>query len=407
MGYNIGISGSGKTRTLNLLLNTYPQVISHTSHKNQHMNLYQISHLLIQTPFDGSVKTIIYDFMYQVDLIMGTNYFKRYSNSRLSTSQLMPIIAQIARSTHLGMLIIDEIQNLKSVKSKNSSQVLNFFTTLINLLNIPIVMVGTPRAMDIFQSQFRQARRNTNTGNIMWDRLKRDDIWDLFLRGLWQYQWTREESAFNEEFSTVLYDASQGIIDICVKLFMMCQLRSITSGEETITIPLIKKVAEEELKIVSPMLNALRTNNLMKLADYDDLVFPNIVEFLGRERIVLDQKQVMESLKQGASRKAEQNNMVRDAVFRLSILGIEEGIAKETVAEVISQSNQPNDLSQLVQTAFCAITMPTESGLIGKTEDERDLRVIVDNGKLHDFNAYQALKKAGFIKQDYPIGEIS
>lgn len=371
------------------------------------MNLYQISHLLIQTPFDGSVKTIIYDFMYQVDLIMGTNYFKRYSNSRLSTSQLMPIIAQIARSTHLGMLIIDEIQNLKSVKSKNSSQVLNFFTTLINLLNIPIVMVGTPRAMDIFQSQFRQARRNTNTGNIMWDRLKRDDIWDLFLRGLWQYQWTREESAFNEEFSTVLYDASQGIIDICVKLFMMCQLRSITSGEETITIPLIKKVAEEELKIVSPMLNALRTNNLMKLADYDDLVFPNIVEFLGRERIVLDQKQVMESLKQGASRKAEQNNMVRDAVFRLSILGIEEGIAKETVAEVISQSNQPNDLSQLVQTAFCAITMPTESGLIGKTEDERDLRVIVDNGKLHDFNAYQALKKAGFIKQDYPIGEIS
>lgn len=241
----------------------------------------------------------------------------------------------------------------------------------------------------------------------MWDRLKRDDIWDLFLRGLWQYQWTREESAFNEEFSTVLYDASQGIIDICVKLFMMCQLRSITSGEETITIPLIKKVAEEELKIVSPMLNALRTNNLMKLADYDDLVFPNIVEFLGRERIVLDQKQVMESLKQGASRKAEQNNMVRDAVFRLSILGIEEGIAKETVAEVISQSNQPNDLSQLVQTAFCAITMPTESGLIGKTEDERDLRVIVDNGKLHDFNAYQALKKAGFIKQDYPIGEIS
>lgn len=152
----VGISGSGKTRTLNLLLNTYPQAISHTSYKNQHMNLYQISHLLIQTPFDGSVKTIIYDFMYQVDLIMGTNYFKRYSNSRLSTSQLMPIIAQIARSTHLGMPIIDEIQNLKSVKSKNSSQVLNFFTILINLLNIPIVMVGTPRAMDIFQSQFRQ-----------------------------------------------------------------------------------------------------------------------------------------------------------------------------------------------------------------------------------------------------------
>ncbi|MEH7114574.1 ATP-binding protein [Neobacillus niacini] len=403
----VGISGSGKTRTLNRLLHTYPQVISHTSYQNQHMNLYQISHLSIQTPFDGSVKTIIYDFMYQIDLIMGTNYFKRYSNSRLSTSQLMPICATIARSNHLGLLIIDEIQNLKSVKSKNSSQVLNFFTTLINLLNIPMVMVGTPKAMDIFQSQFRQARRNTNSGNIMWDRLKKDDIWDLFIRGLWQYQWTREEIVFNEELSTALYDASQGIIDIAVKLFMMCQLRSISSGEERITIPLIKKVAEEELKIVSPMLYALRTNNLRKLADYDDLVFPDIEGFLERERIVLDQKQVMDSLKQGASRKAEQNKLVDDAVFRLSILGIAEGIARETIVEVINQGNQPNDLSQLVQTAFCAIKMPKEKELIGNKEDARDLRVIVDNEKAHDLNAYQALKKAGFIKIDYPMGEIS
>ncbi|MEH7076228.1 ATP-binding protein [Neobacillus drentensis] len=403
----VGISGSGKTRTLNRLLNTYPQVISHTSYKNHHLNIYQISHISIQTPFDGAIKTIIYDFMYQIDLIMGTNFFKRYANSRLSTSQLMPIMAQIARSNHLGMLIIDEIQNLKSVKSKNSTQVLNFFTTLINMLNLPIVMVGTPKAMDIFQSQFRQARRNTNSGNIMWDRLKKDEIWDLFLQGLWQYQWTREESTFNEALSAELYDASQGIIDICVKLFMMCQLRSITSGEERISVPLIKKVAEEDLKIVDPILQALRTNNIRKLADYDDLVFPNIEEFLEQERIVIDQKEVLESLKQGANRKSKQNKLVEDAVLRLSILGIEEVVARKTVAEIISESNQANDLSLIVQTAFRILTIPSKNEQNGKGENERDLRVIVDNGRTQNSTAYQALKKAGLIKQDYPIGGIS
>lgn len=149
----IGTSGVGKTRTLQRILNLYPQVISHVEYNEQPLNMYQITYLFIQTPFDGSVKTLIYDFFYQFDQLMGTKYFDRYANSRLSTSQLMPIIASLSKN--IGILIIDEIQHLKSMKQKSSTEVLNFMTTLINQVNIPIIMVGTPKAMEVLQLQFR------------------------------------------------------------------------------------------------------------------------------------------------------------------------------------------------------------------------------------------------------------
>ncbi|MFD1173948.1 AAA family ATPase [Oceanobacillus picturae] len=400
----VGTSGVGKTRSLQRILDMIPQVISHTQFRGKPLNMYQITHLTIQTPFDGSVKTIVFDFMYQIDLLMGTDYFNRYANSRLSTSQLMPITASIAKSVNLGMLIIDEIQHLKVVKSKSSTQVLNFFTTLINTVNIPLIMIGTPKSMDILQSQFRQARRNTNAGNIMWNRMEKDDIWDLFIRGMWKYQWTKQEVDFNEEFSSIFYIESQGITDIAVKLFMMVQLRAISNGEEKITFPLIKQVAEEELKMVQPMLQALRTNNYQKLVDYDDISFPDIENYIEREQNVLNQKEVMESLKQGVNRKNQQSKMVDDAVFRLTILGIDDNVARETVLDLVSKEKEIGELSEIVQQAFGILT---DSDIVKSVDVDDDLRKVIEQRKGGELTAYQALYETGFIKQDYPMGDAS
>lgn len=400
----IGISGVGKTRSLQRILDMYPRVISHTQYKGKPLNMYQVTYLTIQAPFDGSVKTIIYDFMYQVDLLMGTNYFNRYSNSRLSTSQLMPIIAQIARSTNLGCLIIDEIQHLKAIKSNNSTQILNFFTTLINTVNIPIIMIGTPKSMDILQSQFRQARRNTNVGNVMWSRLEKDEIWELFIQGMWKYQWTKEIAPFNEEFSALLYRESQGIADIAVKLFMMVQLRAISNGEEKITNDLINNVSQEELKIVQPMIQALKNRNYRKLADFEDLTFPNIEEFLEREQINIDKKQIMNSLKQGVDRSSKRTKLMDDAVFRLGILGIDENIARDTVSKIIAQNSDDTDLHDVVRKAF-NLTSPSET--IEQTLPNKDFREIVKDGNGSGLSAYQSLKDAGFIKEDYPVSDVS
>ncbi|MBS4220057.1 ATP-binding protein [Bacillus sp. FJAT-49711] len=400
----IGISGVGKTRSLQRILQTIPQVISHVSFNGQPLNHHQVTYLKIETPFDGSVKTIIYDFMYQVDQLLGSSYFNRYVNSRLSTSQLMPIMAQIAKSINLGMLFLDELQHLKGVKSSSSTQILNFFTALINTINVPLVIVGTPKAMDVLQSQFRQARRSTNIGNIMWDRFDKDAVWDLFVQGMWKYQWTKEESPFSEELSAALYIECQGIPDIAVKLYMMIQLRSISSGEEKITTSLIKKVAKEELKMVQPMLQMLKSKDYIGLAKYDDLMLPNIEDFMEQERIDIDQKQVMDSLKEGAKRKNEQSKLMDNAVFRLNMLGIEKEVAEKAIEKVVADNHKLIDVSKTVKDAFLQLNGHEKSS---DEVNSKDLRSIVKQGKEQQLTAYQAFQNAGIIKQDYPECDVS
>lgn len=397
-----GISGVGKTRTLGRIIEkTIPQVISHTSYKNTPLNLYQVNYLKIQTPFDGSVKTIIYDFMYQYDLLMGTNYFNRYANSRLSTSQLMPITAQILKG--VGCIIIDEVQNLREVKSKSSAQVLNFFTTLINTINIPLIMIGTPKAMDVMQAQFRQARRNTNAGNIMWNRMEKDEVWELFMQGLWKYQWTKKIVLYDAEISSLMYDVSQGIPDICIKTFMMVQLRCISSGDEEITLDKIRKIANEELKLVQPMLQALRNNNYGQLSKYDDLVFPDIRGFIEGERVVINQKQVMDSLAMGVERQNDKSKLIDDAVFRLGILGIDDGVARKTLSDILEVEGSNRELSTLVQIVYKAVTNEAKEEIL----EIYDFREILKEGKTNNKSAYQALVEAGAIVRDYPLGVTS
>lgn len=399
----VGVSGVGKTRTVQRILQMMPQVISHVDYYGKPLNQYQVTFLKIETPFDGSVKTIIFDFFHQVDNLLGSNYFKRYANSRLSTSQLMPIMAQIAKAINLGVLIIDELQHLKGMKSSNSTQVLNFFTALINTINIPLIMIGTPKAMDVLQSQFRQARRSTNVGSVFWDRLEKDAVWDLFIRGMWQYQWTKEDVELTEELSSIMYDMSQGIADIAIKLFMMVQLRAINTGKEKITASLIKSVAKEELKMVQPMLHALRNNNYSKLYDYGDLVIPDVQEYFQQEKITLKEKeQILKSLQEGVSRKNEESKLINEAISRLEILGYDSQLSEQAVKKIVAE-NDSLDLAKLVQTAFTMLNSFEDNNI----EDEKDLRTIIENGKAKNLTAYESLLQYGFIKNDYPENGVA
>jgi len=161
---------------------------------------------------------------------------------------------------------------------------------------------------------------------------------------------------------------------------------------------------DNELKMVQPMLNALKTNNYKKLVDYDDLVLPDIEKFLEREQIVINQKQVMESLKQGVDRKNKRDKMVEDAVFRLNILGIDEQVAKELISNFIGQNEEVRDLSEIVQKVFRILTIPDTTDTDVNTTD---LRKIVEMGRESGVSAYKSLLDAGIIKQDYAVCDAS
>ena len=68
-----------------------------------------------------------------------------------------------------------------------------------------------------------------------------------------------------------MYDESQGITNIAVKLYFLAQIRAIVREEENITAEIIQKTARESLKSVQEFIYALRTNNQRLLRKYEDI----------------------------------------------------------------------------------------------------------------------------------------
>jgi Cdc6-like AAA superfamily ATPase len=162
----IGCSGSGKTSSLNRILATYPQLIYHDDY-----NYTQIVFLKIDCPHDGSLKSLCHNFFREVDALLATGYVRRYVEKRHSVETLIAVMAHIANTHAIGLLVIDEIQHLSVKNSGGAEKMLNFFVTLVNEISVPVVMVGTPKAKSVFELDLRSARRGAGFGSILWDPL--------------------------------------------------------------------------------------------------------------------------------------------------------------------------------------------------------------------------------------------
>ena len=64
------------------------------------------------------------------------------------------------------------------------------------------------------------------------------------------------EVALTGEIRDALYEESQGIIDIAVKLYAMVQVKAITTGKDMFGVKDFHTAATEKLGLVKPMLDA-------------------------------------------------------------------------------------------------------------------------------------------------------
>lgn len=274
----IGCSGSGKTTSLERILQTYPQVIYHPQ-----FNLEQVVYLKVDCSHNGSLKEICLNFFRALDKAIGEKYEMRYGLKRHGIETMLALMAQIANTHALGLLVIDEIQHLSRSKSGGSQEMLNFFVTMVNTIGVPVMLIGTPKARDIFEADLRSARRGAGLGAIFWEPMaqgRADQLnqeWVAFTNNLWKLQLLQNRDVLlTEDIRAVWYELSQGVMDIVVKLFVLAQLRALALGKERITEGLLRQVYEDELIPVHPMLAALRSGIPEKIAQYSDLMVPEM-----------------------------------------------------------------------------------------------------------------------------------
>ncbi|MGU8987222.1 ATP-binding protein [Clostridium perfringens] len=416
----IGVSGIGKTTSIDRVLSLYPQVIKHTEYKGTPLNLLQIPWLKLDCPYDGSIKALCINFFAKVDSLLGTSYSMKFTSGNNSTSTMLPRMAQVCTLHGIGVLIIDEVQHLSSSKSGGSEKMLNFFVTLVNTLGIPTILIGTMKALSSLQRQFRQARRGSGQGDMVLDRMVKEDNWDILIEGLWEYQWTKNPTPLTDELKDVIYEESQGIIDIAVKLYVMTQIIAMTSTKkELITPALIKKVAKENLKLVKPMLDALKTGNLDKISLYEDIKPVDITNFI-QNQLSEAEKQSRIALLKGAKDllKQPKDNIKDIAIAKLISLGVD-GAEASSQIKSIKNVNSITDVNELVKIAYGKILMGESSTVeikkpkpISKVSKESYKNNVYDNllhfdierGKTEGLDSYESLLNKGYIKK--PLDEL-
>lgn len=271
----IGISGIGKTTAIERLLLMYPQVIKHEKYEEQPFNRTQIVWLKIDCPYDGSLSTLCKSFFKAIDDLLGTRYLEKFGYLNRVTSTMLLHMTSLASMYGIGVLVIDEIQHLLHAKN-DQEEMLNFFVTLSNTVGIPTVLIGTSKAQQLFKGNFRQARRAASDGSIIWDRMDEDsEEWDFFLETLWELQCLKTYSALTDDVKKTFYEDCQGITSVAVNLFILAQERALydeSNEDEKLTTRVLKKTAKEDMKIIQPMLNAIRKNDLRAMYKYEDIM---------------------------------------------------------------------------------------------------------------------------------------
>lgn len=197
-----------------------------------------------QCPFDSSVKGMLLEILRKVDEALNSHYCENAVRARATTDMLIGSVSQVALN-HIGLLVVDEIQNV--VTSKNGKSLIGALTQLINNSGISICMVGTPECMPFFESAMQLARRSLG---LQYGPMEYDEYFLHFCETLFQYQYVQHSSTIDPVIMEWLYEHSGGILSVVVSLIHDAQEIAILTGREILDLAALNDAYQQRMSLL-------------------------------------------------------------------------------------------------------------------------------------------------------------
>lgn len=238
----IGTSGIGKSSAISraISLITENRII-----ETDKPYIKIIPCLIVQCPFDSSVKGLLLEILRKVDEELGTDHYIHAVKSRASTTDMLIGAVSSIALNNIGMLVVDEIQNV--VNSKNGKSLIGALTQLINNSGISICMVGTPESTVFFEQAMQLARRSVG---LQYTTMKYDEYFQSFCKVIFKYQFLKNHTEITAAITEWLYEHSAGVVSVVVSLIHDAQEIAILTGKEVLNLDTLNEAYQQRLSLL-------------------------------------------------------------------------------------------------------------------------------------------------------------
>lgn len=260
----LGSPGTGKTTLVSRILNSYPQVVHHSyTLDGVRIAFPQVVYLKINLFQDASLKGFAIEFFEQLGhAVQNPDLGRDWDVKKCNGNTAQPLIYRAAREHNLGLIVIDDSQNMVS-NNRGYEAVLNYFVRIMNCLGLGVVLIGTKKTKSLLESDMTFGRRFIG-GIPSFVPLrpkprgqKEDGPWEQFVAQVWRYEFVRTPSDYRA-LSDVVFEITGGIPDLVIKLFTLAQMRCFGRDREQLTESVLKETASELFSVVADRMLELK-----------------------------------------------------------------------------------------------------------------------------------------------------
>jgi hypothetical protein len=246
-----GFAGVGKTTLVDMAMDSLPECHRHrlTLSDGSILSCNQIFGAKVELFEDADLKDLAFEICSTVEGLSGdSGLWQTYGLNTCSETSVQPRIYALCRDYNLGMIKVDEVQNMVAHKD-GYRKVLKYLVRLMNQCGVPVLVIGTPLIDGLISEDGAASRRLAGMPKI--EPLRRNsEMLKKFLREIGRYEYSRQHTDL-EALADVFYDATGGIPDLIIKLYTLAQVRMFGRKDkngrpdETITKPVLLETADQ------------------------------------------------------------------------------------------------------------------------------------------------------------------
>jgi hypothetical protein len=255
----IGSTGMGKTSMLDRFVNFMgPQVVFHRELGGRRCRWPQIKYIRVQaSPTEGSLTWLAESVAARIDALLGTRFNARFG-ARVGLTKYILQITKACSCHLLGMLIVDDVQNISEV-SKHKELFLKTLSTFMEITGIPVLLVSTYKAAPVILDDLMYASKLTARGTTEFPAFELGEDWNTFLEALWESHPFPMDVPMPGDFPRIMHWHSQGILRIARELVVA--LFNYMAREEVYvpTMELLDAISADKFKHYQAHLSTLRS----------------------------------------------------------------------------------------------------------------------------------------------------